>query len=407
MQDSILNIDVSAFRNYNTPTGPKSVNLLHWLTANKYQNEVAAIRAEPDKEKRNMIKSTLPAITPSGQFSHRSEAGLITHSGFIQVDIDFKDNSHITNYNDLKQQLCKIVNVAYCGLSVSGTGYFLLLPIAHREKHRQHFDYLYKVFKSMGIAIDRKPRNVASLRSYSPDADAYFNHKAVKLEQYEKPAPKPLRSIYNIAGNDTQSQIESLINTINKTGKDIAPNYDEWLNLGFALATEFGERARSYFHDISRFHADYNHSMADRQFDKCISSNGSGITIKTFFHLCKVSGIELPKQNKAVSFKIIKSKTKQRQQQPLHLLSSNIEHLPTNHFTSKEFEQIIIQGIETKDGCFYDLLFSADGEPIQPGEKAETVNRLATFFEKDLQPALFDNNLCWVHCYKQSIVNNN
>ncbi len=407
MQDSILNITVSAFRDYNTPTAPAPVNLLQWLASIKYKNEVDAIRAESDKEKRNLTKATLPAITPSGLFSHRSEAGLITHSGFIQVDIDFKDNSHITNYRALKQQLCKITNVAYCGLSVSGTGYFVLMPIAYPEKHRQHFDYLFKVFKTIGIAIDRKPRNVASLRGYSYDADAYFNHKAVRLEQYEKPAPKPLHRTYNSTGDDTRSQVQTLINEITKKGIDVAPNYDEWLNIGFAFASEFGESGRQYFHDVSKFHADYNHSMADRQFDKCISSNGSGITINSFFHVCKSAGIELPKKEKLVRVKTIRIIAKQSQPAPLHLYSTDINSMLGNTCTGNDFGKIIIQGYQFKSGKVYDLLFSETGELLKPGEQPETVKNLGSFFEKNLQPAMFDNNPCWVHLDKRFIINNN
>ncbi len=97
MQDSILNISVSSFRDYNTPTNPRPVNLLQWLNSKKYANEVTAIRAEMDKTTRDAIKATLPAITPSGLFTYRSARCSIKHLGFIQFDIDFKDNSHISN----------------------------------------------------------------------------------------------------------------------------------------------------------------------------------------------------------------------------------------------------------------------------------------------------------------------
>lgn len=68
-----------------------------------------------------------------------------------------------------------------------------------------------------------------------------------------------------------------------------------------------------------------------------------------------------------------------------------------NHETSKDFNTIIIAFIKTKADNEYDLLFNEKGELIKPGEQAESVNYLADFFNKTLQPAYFDNNPCWAH----------
>ena len=42
---------------------------------------------------------------------------------------------------------------------------------------------------------------------------------------------------------------------------DIAPDYSDWVNLGFALVDSFGEFGRDYFHRISKFHNDYNYNF--------------------------------------------------------------------------------------------------------------------------------------------------
>ena len=88
MLESILNIEVSCFANYDSPANPRPVNLLHWLTSPKYSDNVNTIRNIDDKESRDKFKAKLPAITPSGLFSYRSQKDLIQHSGFIQFDID-------------------------------------------------------------------------------------------------------------------------------------------------------------------------------------------------------------------------------------------------------------------------------------------------------------------------------
>lgn len=75
--------------------------------------------------------------------------------------------------------------------------------------------------------------------------------------------------------------------------------------------------------------------------------------------------------------------------------------------TGKEFNRLIIAGIKTNTGKVYDLLFSADGELVTPGEQAEAVQHLASFFEKNLIPMYLDNVPCWGHIDNRFIVNNN
>jgi hypothetical protein len=184
MQDSILNIEVSCFADYNTPDNPRPVNLLQWLTSPKYADKVIVIRNIEDKDHRDRIKATLPAITPSGLFSYRAKKNLIRHSGFIQIDIDQKGNEDIGNYSDLKNEICKISNIAYCGLSVSGKGFWGLIPIEQPEKHYQYFKLIESWFKAKGLVIDKAPKSVSSLRGYAYDPDGYFNHAAKPLKRF-------------------------------------------------------------------------------------------------------------------------------------------------------------------------------------------------------------------------------
>ena len=89
------------------------------------------------------------------------------------------------------------------------------------------------------------------------------------------------------------SDIETITQRIESSGADIAPNYADWRDLGFALADELGESGRSYFHRLSRFYQDYNSTEADKQFDACLKAHGHGVSIKTFYHLAKAAGVNV------------------------------------------------------------------------------------------------------------------
>ena len=97
--------------------------------------------------------------------------------------------------------------------------------------------------------------------------------KANKAESKAIAKNKPVQSINSappLGGGSQGSDIETITQRIESTSVDIAPNYADWRDLGFALADELGESGRSYYHRLSRFYQDYNSTEADKQFDACL-----------------------------------------------------------------------------------------------------------------------------------------
>lgn len=183
---SVLNVAVSYFKSYND-TSPIDINLLTFINSRKYKSEIDFIRLLDEKSERDKKKALLPCITPSGVFNYRNESGLIKHSGLIQFDIDYKGNEHIDNFEDLTKEVGKLPFIAYCGFSASGYGIWGLVPIAYPDKHKLHLQALKNVFKCYGIKVDNAPSNVASLRGYSYDDNAYINENATTFTQVSKP----------------------------------------------------------------------------------------------------------------------------------------------------------------------------------------------------------------------------
>ena len=92
------------------------------------------------------------------------------------------------------------------------------------------------------------------------------------------------------------------------------------------------------------------------------------------------------------------------QPQEIKLHTENIASLMGATYTGKNFNYIIIQGVKTKEGNCYDLFINEAGEIINRGEQLETINHLAQYFEKCLKPASFNNTLCWVHTYNETLL---
>lgn len=94
-------------------------------------------------------------------------------------------------------------------------------------------------------------------------------------------------------GNDRDNDVERIVSLCEQQGADIAPSYEEWVKLGFALVDGYGENGRDYFMRLSSLHAGCTPEAAESQYDKCLCSSNSGITISTFFHLAKQAGIPI------------------------------------------------------------------------------------------------------------------
>ncbi|WP_281324371.1 PriCT-2 domain-containing protein [Flavobacterium sp. IMCC34518] len=226
---------------------------------------------------------------------------MIEHSGYICIDIDGGgENQHISDFNMVRDELKKCLNVFYASLSVSGKGVFCIIPIKEREKHKEHFEALKIIFKTFGITIDKGCGDVTRLRGYSYDSNAHINEDAVvfnqlveykqKTSQTQSPK-KEIKPAYKSTSNNTEARVIEIIREINRKGIDITENYEQWFQIGCALANEFGGSGRDMFILVSQNHPKYHPEVADSMFDKCLE-NSYGYNIGTFFHWASHYGLK-------------------------------------------------------------------------------------------------------------------
>lgn len=285
---SVLDTKISFFRNCLTADNPQTITLMQFLTADTFKDRITALRKIEDKAKRKVIKERLPAATVSCTCSKRDVNYVTKHSGLIAFDIDLKDNQHITNYAELKQELSNLVHVAYCGISVSGRGYWGLIPIAYPEFHERHFLALEQDFRRNGIIIDPSPKSVVSLRIVSHDPEAYFNHKATPYKRLY--TPKKARSTQQ-TNHTLKDSIEPILKYITTHSVDLTSTYEAWINCAFALASEYGEAGRDYFHAVSQQHPKYDEAKTDKKYDNVLKNGRGAVTMGSFIHLCKEYGV--------------------------------------------------------------------------------------------------------------------
>jgi len=294
---SILDVGVSRFENYHNPQ-PIDTYFLDWIDDHSEDELVKALREIKDKKERDALKAKLSCVTVSGRFDNPRGVGtLIEHSGLMCIDIDLKENADVDNYHHGKEILGKAPFVAYAAASASGNGFCAVIPIAYPDKHKQHFLAIEQVFAKIGMKIDPACKDVSRLRGRTFDPDPYINHHAKKFTALLEPIkPKPRNTSFryqHLNGNCTQAAVERRIKELINRRVDLTSSYHDWVTQGFAIASEFGENGRDYFHDISSIHREYDSDECDKQFDKCVKGLGNGVTIASFFYACNTVGIQV------------------------------------------------------------------------------------------------------------------
>ena len=247
-----------------------------------YQNSTAL-----SKDQRAELKLKIPVVTVSGLFKDTvKNANLITHSGLICIDFDA-----VENVGQLKSELAKDPYTFAALLSASGNGLAAIVKI-DPAKHLESFTGLKAYyFKHYGQLIDESCKNVSRLRFLSHDPAPIINPESKLFKEYQK-APTKQKVVNTVL---TGNEFEELLDRICRGSYDLTEGiYQNYLTLGFALASEFGVKGREYFHMVAAQNIKYDPAKADKQFDYCLRDTGQNkVTIATFYYYAKQAGVEL------------------------------------------------------------------------------------------------------------------
>lgn len=289
-QKNVLDVSVSYFDNVFDKQGT-TINLYDYLIDkdkkyyNKYSAIVDCIRMCKTDEERKQVKkdSNLPCITTSCVCGN-DKSDIKEVNNIICIDVDKQDN--LTIMDKVPALVKQLSCVAYFSKSVSGTGYYCLIPIKHTDLFKQHFNALQKDFSDMGIVIDKSCSNANRLRYYSYDEDAYININAevydTVLEDRRETSITDNREIKPVNIND--KSITEMLDYINNNKLDITNNYQRWLSITAAIANTYGEEGRDLYHSICKYHKAYNTYECDDKYNDLLVNSLSEYGIGTLFY---------------------------------------------------------------------------------------------------------------------------
>lgn len=275
-------------------TDPKEV--FEAIGDGTFSEEITEIRKTKDDEKRRKLKLKLPAIAFGGTFKD-SRKKLLSASNLICIDFD-----HLDNLERLRFRLPFYSYIYGFFISPSGDGLKVLVRtnVESAEEYKAAAKLIIEEFKRNDFIADSSKQNISDLCFFSFDEKAYFNSRATiwRNTQYQT-------SLENDWSKDQiKNNVEYVIYQIEEKQLDITPSYDNWVRICFALIDQFGEDGRELFHKISQYNSEYDDSKCDKQYDYCIASAGTGITIRTFFQIAKEYNLKLSQKTTAPTVKL-------------------------------------------------------------------------------------------------------
>lgn len=283
-----MNSLVSIFQNVwdSQPATIPILECLEDIRNGKYAKQVNQYRQSGDTQ----VKKTLPAVTfGSICKGGRKLQDVVCCTGWVALDIDYKDNPGIKDWGKARNEIAKIVNVGFTFISTGGRGLCCGIKVTDPARQSEHFEELKKDFGHLDIKLDpSKGRNPNDLRFFSYDPEAVIKEEFVP---YSKLPMGNRRKNNHKPSSITRAEVEAILKKLELNPVDITEGYHNWLKIGFALAEEFGESGRSYFHAVSCYHLDYDPRQTDDQYTRCLESNREGVTIRSFFHLCNQYGV--------------------------------------------------------------------------------------------------------------------
>ena len=89
------------------------------------------------------------------------------------------------------------------------------------------------------------------------------------------------------------SSLHLLAEAVRNAGADIAPTYQEYIQLAFAIATDCGEAGRHDFLSLCSLSSKYDRRAADKLFSNALKTGRKDVHLGTAFHLAELCGVKI------------------------------------------------------------------------------------------------------------------
>ena len=273
---------VSTFENVFAKADKTPREILEVLTDERYKKAVEEVRrCEYHSKEQKELKQKLPVYTMGVFTGKRKAENILDRILLIALDFDRKDNdpeASCPNYafRAFKHTIAQDPYIWYCGLSCSGMGWRVIMPITSTDKRDRQYDAAVSYFyKRYGMIADKSCKDEAHAFFVSYDNEPYINVDAKPFPFAVDGNSNSARTSTEVEHNGDIKEAIKLFAEIEKAEADnlaAFDNYEEWVRMGFALVSTFGEDGRYFFHKLSALSEKYDVTEADTKYDSLLKS---------------------------------------------------------------------------------------------------------------------------------------
>ena len=279
---------VSFYENVKAKTPTKNIPFEEFIDEiqinQTYQAAAEAIRAETSKAKRRELKANLPGIRMAGTFSGQTDQSLITKSGLIGMDIDDLSG----DIDEIKGRLSNDQYAAAVFTSVSGAGICMVFRTKNDDYTEAYIEIAEYLHNTYGLSCDPACKNISRFRYITFDELPYIN---LNCEVFSAPRRRKAPKI-EFAPYCQNDDVQFILGQIQQQGTDLTASYQDWLRIGLAIAGEYGEAGRDYFHIVSQNHPEYSTKKTNAKYDSFLKASGTRVSIKTLFYIAAQAGLK-------------------------------------------------------------------------------------------------------------------
>ena len=267
-------------------------DVIQTVQSDQHKEHVERIRqaiANGRDDEASRLKHKLPAVTTSVVTYTRDAATPAdqrfgAHNGFLQIDIDAKDNPQLRDiFDEVRERLKADVHVAAGFRSPSGNGLKLLFRIAEsKTAHKRSWIAAESYFlKNYGLKIDRATSDIARLCFLSYDPEAW-------IADFETEALPPAESEISAGTGSGRlslsdaADIEEMLSYIN-----YRPEYPDWLRIASAVWNTIGEAEGTSL--LRKYLPEETKGEYERKYTKRLTT----INLGTLVHYASLCGYDV------------------------------------------------------------------------------------------------------------------
>lgn len=261
----------------------------------KYQDMVLTARSvKNDEEKYKSLKSKMPCVTGSAIMNQGSKvaSNIFEMNGLICLDID--DEVDINMIQRINSDAYTFISHR----SFGGDGLCVFIKINPNKFIESFHELAQYYWDKFNLAIDQSCKNKNRLRYLSYDPYLFKNENSKKFIAKTKIKTEKKKESFVFAKNDFTEILEKV--------KDIdlcQDDYKRYCDIGFAIGSQFGINGLDYFKAICQSGSKYDAKAIEKHY-KNFCKDG-GISIATFYHYIKESGLEIYSEQTKATIKAV------------------------------------------------------------------------------------------------------